>query len=424
LKFKKYNKEFEYKKLIKTFFFASEEFRKENNIIYEPYKENPEELQSIINKFNISQRNNASSDNLKEIFKSYFIWTYLNDASQNPEKLLGLALFEKKNSFNVEQTNLLISDLKTFLKPLENYVSAYFKNIIQLLKTPPIMGEEEEEEEEEEGIDSVKRIPRLRVFDFPTYMTSFTVEDFVFQNKLLSGKDPMDFVIYKPFLDFVTHSIGPDGKEVNHMPQQEYCIYAESALPTLKLERLFTLYSFYTKLSRRYLSERIDNISQTLVETEKKITDISRESDDFSFLSKQQLPYFKHTKSFNSQPINNGVVRLKAEVVTHMSKAYSRVKQHCPRLSGLSLEDLQGDVAFQCGLTTEFANFVAALIAENQLTFPNAYKSLAMQRHVITHTTDIMNQLKNYQYSGGGKGDRARISFDPRGKRLVKRILF
>jgi hypothetical protein len=223
-------------------------------------------------------------------------------------------------------------------------------------------------------------------------MTAFAIDVFETQNFALLDKNLEEFIVYEPFKTYYK-----DNRPVLDA-------YFEKKYPIFRLESMYTSYTTFAKKERDDIGVRIREIDETMQAIEKKISSIAQENGDFSFIAQQDLPYVKQPRTFNSQPINNGIIRLKAEVVTFMMKAWTRVQQYCPRLRGLPLQAFQDDSAFEEGLTVEFANFVAALIAENQLTFPNAYKSLAMQRHVISHCANVMNQLKYYTYAAAPTG--------------------
>lgn len=89
----------------------------------------------------------------------------------------------------------------------------------------------------------------------------------------------------------------------------------------------------------------------------------------------------------------------------------------------MPLEEFQEDHAFNSGLTGTFANYVAALIAETQLTFPNVYKSLATQRHALHNVANTFNELKKYRAaksSSGGFNTRVSVG---NGKRVRGAII-
>ena len=59
------------------------------------------------------------------------------------------------------------------------------------------------------------------------------------------------------------------------------------------------------------------------------------------------------------------------------------------------MEEFQSDSAYACGLTINYANMVAALIAEVGLSHQKTYKSLASQRIIETRCVNVFNRFKS-----------------------------
>jgi hypothetical protein len=358
----------------------------------------------------------TTSKDLGEFLESHFIWVALKDMIKN-KKIDDIATkVSKGNTVKIQYITMPLANLKIFIPKVNAYLSRYFKEMYLLLtqsqpiiiNTPPSNNTTTTTTTTTTGNVTKKTVtaptppvptssqqqqPRLSIFQFPPYMmTAFPIDVFETQNFALIDKNLDDFIVYEPF------------KKYYDVEKPTLDAYFEKRFPIFRLESMFTSYTTFARKERKKIGQRIREIDGTMEKIETKIKLIAEENGDFKFLADQDLPYVKQPRTFNSQPINNGIIRLKAEVVTFMMKAWTRVQQYCPRLRGLPLQAFQDDSAFEVGLTVEFANFVAALIAENQLTFPNAYKSLAMQRHVISHCANVMNQLKYYTYSAASVG--------------------
>lgn len=361
-----------------------------------------------------ANESSVQDENTRELLKGHFIWYFLNKAIQDPKIFTNLKIENIKTDPDprLKQLKNLPVSIAFLLNSVEPYLGKYFNDMVQLLSLPKLPEIPEKKEEEEEGELIIVK-PRPRVFEFPIYMKVFNTGVFKVQNETLKEKNLETLIIYNPFLKFYKYNIGPDGKKLTdeeitklfETPKENNDEYIKKTYPILELEHIFAMYNKFTHLERSVILNRIQYIDESVANIEAKIADISQEKNDFSFMSEQQLPYFKNTRSFNSQPINNGVIRLKADVIAHMEKAYRKVQQHCSALRGMPLEAFQADHAFDSGLTGAFANYVAALIAETQLTFPNAYKSLAMQRHVLSHVTNTFNELKKYRATKSSTGD-------------------
>jgi hypothetical protein len=235
--------------------------------------------------------------------------------------------------------------------------------------------------------------PRLMLFQFPLNFSDFTMNDFFLQNQVVLPVKIDGLIVNEKFKTVYGEKKKKDFDE-----------YIKKNYPIFVLQDMFKVAKDFGQEERTEISKRLVNIDAAIKETETKISEIASEKNDLSFISRDPFPYIKQPRAHNSQPINSGIVRMKSEPMTFMYKAWTKIQQFCPRLKGMGMEDFQGDSAFTAGLTGEFATYVAALIAENQLTFPNAYKSLAMQRNVISHCANVMNQLKNYTYTKDHKG--------------------
>jgi hypothetical protein len=343
---------------------------------------------------------------LREFLQSHFIWKALK-TQPNKEVTIGdnkLIIITLRYKF-----------LKNFIVDVEIYMARYFKNIYELFtidvaapktlapmpskmtttkkttKTTSTTTSETTETTETSPKNLIKR-PRLMLFQFPLKFNIFTTENFFLQNQAVMVVAVDALIVDEAFEKYYTEN------------KTTFSEYIKKNYPILVFQDMFKIANEFGLDRRKKISGRLVIIDEAIVEIEKKIADIASEKDDLSFISKKPMPYISQPRSHNSQPINNGIIRMKAEPMTFMYRALTKIQQFCPRLKGMAMEEFQGDSAFSAGLTGEFATYVAALIAENQLTFPNAYKSLATQRHVISHCTNVMNQLKNYTYTKDSMG--------------------
>jgi hypothetical protein len=157
------------------------------------------------------------------------------------------------------------------------------------------------------------------------------------------------------------------------------------------------------------LQERLEN---TIAETEgaiektiKIVNKITQERDDPPPFDgdggggRDANPLYIQRKSFTSQPSISGIVMLKEEIVTFIQEAYNITQRYCTHLQNLPLEGYYYESARDAGLMTDFATFIATLISDNHLTFPDQYKSKHHHEHVIKTKVDRFHRLKQYGYS-------------------------
>ncbi len=98
--------------------------------------------------------------------------------------------------------------------------------------------------------------------------------------------------------------------------------------------------------------------------------------------------------------INSGVVRLRPLVTASIAEAYSLVQTFAPHLRDLPLEQIQRSEL--SGLASDFAQFVAILVAAKNLIFPRQFNKDKQFKVVKMAKHDIMTRLKQYRFGRAG----------------------
>jgi hypothetical protein len=179
--------------------------------------------------------------------------------------------------------------------------------------------------------------------------------------------------------------------------------FVRAHYPITALHGLLARYDRFLALYRTFLGQQLDEVEAGLQAVDRITVQIAREEPTGS--GGAQHPPYEQRLSFTGQPINSGIIRLKAVVVLFMNKAFNMIRLYCPALADCTQQDLQSRAAFDAGLGADYACYVAALIAENQITFPVSYKSKAAQQYTQANSVNTMNRLKLYRKRVARGGD-------------------
>jgi hypothetical protein len=167
---------------------------------------------------------------------------------------------------------------------------------------------------------------------------------------------------------------------------------------------LYLQYHEFIRIQDDFFVEQIIELENAIDESRRIVIDISNEKgsrnkrgvnreDSFS------NPEYRQKKSFTSKPSISGIVKLKDEIVMFINKGYNLVQQYCVQLYDVPLKEFHSDNAIKSGLTCSFANFIALLIADNHIIFPDQYKSKEHMKKITISKIEAMQRLKKYSYS-------------------------
>jgi hypothetical protein len=169
--------------------------------------------------------------------------------------------------------------------------------------------------------------------------------------------------------------------------------------PILRLHSLFEVYNKFLEIYRNFLAQQLDTIEANIINIDRIITRIVNEGgvdDAAGDVQRPPHPSYDQRLAYTGQPINSGIIKLRAVVVLFMNRAFNNIRIYCPHLHDIQQEDLQSKSAFDCGLESDYACYVAALIAENGISFSNGYKSKAAQHHIAMNSGNAIQRLKKY----------------------------
>lgn len=170
------------------------------------------------------------------------------------------------------------------------------------------------------------------------------------------------------------------------------------AYPALRLHGLFRLYANYINEYSIFISENLDLLRASIDKTRNKLAKmVANESVSQSGDNKESTEY-RQRRSFTTQPINSGYVKLKAEIKSLISRAYHKVQEFAPNLRGLPLEGFHCDSAYENGLTSAMVAFIAIVAAENELIYPDQYKSKHQQQFIRQKMNETMTPLRQFSY--------------------------
>jgi hypothetical protein len=342
-----------------------------NEYIFYGYPEYLQKLISITLKVN---RNKEKIDGnnfitLIDIFKSHFLWIYFDKTSFD-----GIILNEiDEKGFKIINNQLKVtkSIIESTIK-LYHYILSYYIQRIGIFLT--------------------------QQFDAPSTLIQVPI------SLSLLIEEPYRIDLFENLKD-KTQQMHIDLKD--HIMDKEFYNYIQKKSPfnsNYNIDReyliiwlyfIFMKYNSYIQFYIDNLSNELNEVEEAIKKTKSIILSIAKESRND--LEEDKRNEYIQRKSFTSQPINSGIVKLKPFIVTFIDNAYSLVQHYCPRLNGLPLIEIERSI--DSGLAGEFARFVALLISDNSLLHPDQYKSKMQFDKTALNKPNIMNNLKQYYFT-------------------------
>jgi len=326
----------------------------------------PVDIQELVN-ISIKIDNINREANIKDIitlvdiFKSHFLWIYFNEISFID--ILNDINFDKINSY-LKLIKSIINDSISFYHTILSYylqrIAAYLINLTPTIIQLPII-----------ITNIIKSNYNINLFNELNEKTQ------------RMSIDLKELIINAEFNNF-THNIYIS----NYNIKKEYLI--------LDLYFIFNKYKDYIDFFISKLSKDLINIDNTIEKTKSIILSISREEENNEINLENKRNEYIQRKSFTSQPINSGIIKLKPFIVTFIDNAYQLVQTYCPNLEGLPLIEIEKSI--ESGLAGEFARFVALLISDNSLLHPDQYKTKMQFDKTTINKNNIINNLRMYNY--------------------------
>ena len=395
-----------YADIMEHFIYSSQEVAMQHGLSdIHLVNDQPDSVKTLLRVFLPS--NNLTDDKMplvQLLLRSHFLWHYFHARST-----VGLALdwFNNgtKNGLpsntrvvnSVEQLRLVVVKVKALLL-------AYFQIVIRLCdanRVPTVLGSGGG------GGQSIFKFPvNMTVPDERQYVDTDTDRNaakFDALNQLFLRTDPNTFITSTHFKQYVLTGKLPFASTVapsfpNKAPTDQYVL---DKYPIFHLHWLFDRYDRFVEHYREFLRQQMTEIEAALQAVQTILAEIAREEND-NITRRNPHPFYDQRRAFTAQPINSGIIKLRASVTLFMNKAYHLIQDYCEGLRGLPQQAFQSQSAFDCGLEEAYACFIAALMAENQIIYPTGYKSLSSQRNILSHTGNEMARLKRFTFSRRG----------------------
>jgi hypothetical protein len=161
---------------------------------------------------------------------------------------------------------------------------------------------------------------------------------------------------------------------------------------------LHSIFKFYTKYAKQY----IDFLQTDLLAIEEAIrkatNKIAQVVGDESYSVNNNNTDYRQRKAFTTQPINSGFVKLKAEIIAMLRRAYTKTQQYCPSLLDMPMEGFQSASARATGLQTNFIEFVVVVTMVNELRVQDSFKTQIQYKLACKSEYETMHTLKSYSY--------------------------
>jgi len=348
------------------------------------------------------KREGADNENfIKATMKRHFLWLYFHYrsvAGMTTDFLNGSDTAKANVKTRVKE---LMDSLDMAISKYKPVLTEYFVKLAQEMA-------------------KLVRDSQVPVFRLPSTTGIFLAEtgdkdgrrlfDFDALNQAFQGKSPVAIITDTTFLDYYTQDVARfGGAQVNTLSTNKSALEewetevpraVRERYPILALHSLIVAYDKYTRIYAKWLDTSLDDTDRTLRSVRRKIDEIARETNSLG--GEERASHYVQTKAWTSLPINSGIIKLRAHVVSAMDRAYSLVQNYCPQLRGLPFETFQTRDAIESGLAGDYARFVALLVAATQLAFPSQYKTQHQQSITVQMQTEALNRLKRYSYRGGG----------------------
>jgi hypothetical protein len=176
-----------------------------------------------------------------------------------------------------------------------------------------------------------------------------------------------------------------------------------SAYPALRLHVLFRLYASYLNAYSVFITENLELLRASIDKTRNKLAKMVA-NESVSQNGDKEVEY-RQRRSFTTQPINSGYVKLKAEMTSLISRAYHKVQESVPTLRGLPLEGFHCDSAYDTGLTSAMVAYISVIAAENELNHPDQFKSKHQYLFIRQKMNETMTPLRQFSYNTCGNND-------------------
>ena len=171
-------------------------------------------------------------------------------------------------------------------------------------------------------------------------------------------------------------------------------------MPILQLHYLFVEYQKYTAQYSKSLQQEVARVDNAIKLATQKLNQLVGEERVESHPNREIN--YTNRRSFVTQPINSGIVRVRADIKAIINRAFHNVIENCHGLAGLKLEDLQTGEAFESGLMTDFVEYMTVAYTRNTLRFQDSYKSREQYSMTNTDLFNTMLKLRTWTYTRRG----------------------
>jgi hypothetical protein len=306
--------------------------------------------QNIINQLGIINENYLS--NLNQAYR-FIISTYLNAL---------LTYFNKTRSFSTSLQNLLITGLVS------------------------IDGDDIEKADKYYG--KFKTIDKL-------------VNDDIFLQFIREGVHPLISNSTNTINDPIASSKEYNRYLTESVPEKH---------PSFSLHVLFQYYDKFQEQYIRFLSQQKTATQRALDKARNKIASMVGDESIERNPSLRNPPYTQR-RSFTTDPINSGFIKIKQEIKTLFALGLANVYRYCPSLRGLPLSGFHCKSARENNLTAFFIDFLSALYAKREIYFPDKYHTAHHQNAIPLSQFSTFRPLLDYSYTKNGSTYRIMCSY-------------
>ncbi len=341
-----------------------------------------------------------------EIIRSHLLWIYFDENNYHTIT----TIFFKDESMRKPLAQNIINQLslinKTYLVDLNQVyriiISAYINALLNFFKeTKSLSGDSQSL-----LISGLVPIEGNDIEKADKYYAKFKtisklVNDDLFLEFILKGVHPL-----------ISNSTNTINDPIES--SKDYLSYLTESVPekhpSLSLHILFQYYDVFQNQYIEFLSRQKTATQRALDKARTKITSMAGDESIEKNPMRGNPPYTQR-RSFTTDPINSGFIKIKQEIKTLFSIGLATVHKYCPSLRGLPLSGFHCKSARSTNLTAFFIDFLSALYAKREIHFPDKYHTLHHQNAIKLSQFDTIRPLTDYSYTQHGNSYRIMCSY-------------